>query len=155
MSDASARPETLHSRTLLLVEDNSGDARLMREAFSPVIADRLRVVSTGQEALDFVNQRGEYGDAQRPAIILLDWHLTEMNGREVVAELTSDSDHNHIPIIVLTGSQSERELRNAYAEGANACINKTAELDVLKEEIRAFENFWLSTARLPGFADDK
>lgn len=132
---------TRGTHTLLLVEDNPGDARLIREAFSPAVADRLRVVSTGDEAVDFVNQRGEYTEAPRPDLILLDWHLPGMNGEEVLAELKSDSNNNHIPVIVLTGSQSKQEVRNAYANHANACITKTADPDELKETLRVSRTF--------------
>ncbi|WP_339104913.1 response regulator [Haloterrigena salinisoli] len=154
MTDSCATPDSGHSQTLLLVEDNPGDARLIEEAFSPALADRLRVVSTGDEALDFVNQRGEYVDAQRPDLILLDWHLPGIDGGTVLAELNSDSNHRRIPVIVLTGSQSEQEVRDAYAKNANACITKTAEPDELEATLRVFENFWLSTVRLPPPANE-
>ena len=72
-----------------------------------------------------------------------------MDGGEVLAELNSDSNHRRIPVVVLTGSQSEQEVRDAYAKNANACISKTAEPDELEETLRVFENFWLSTVRLP------
>lgn len=154
MTDSCATPDMIYSQTLLLVEDNPGDARLIEEAFSPALADRLRVVSTGDEALDFVNQRGEYVDARRPDLILLDWHLPGMDGGNVLAELNADSNHRRIPVIVLTGSESEQEVRDAYAKKANACINKTAEPDELEETLRVFENFWLSAVRLPSPANE-
>lgn len=149
MTDGRPAPEAVHSPTLLLVEDNPGDARLIEEAFSPALTDRLHVVSMGEEAIDFVHQRGEYVDASRPDLILLDWHLPDMGGDEVLAELNANSNHDHIPVIVLTGTQSEQEVCDAYTKNANACINKTAELDELKETVRAFENFWFTAARLP------
>lgn len=138
------------SVNLLLVEDNPGDARLLKEAFSdPDLEDALSVVSSGDEALDYVYQRGEYTDAPQPDIILLDWNLPGKDGDEVLAELNDDPDLNHIPIIVLTGSQSEQDVRETYIQNVNACIQKEVGPDELKETIRAFEEFWLSAARLP------
>lgn len=96
MTDGRPSPDTIHPHMLLLEEANPGDARLIKEAFSPALADRLRVDSTREEALDFVNGRGEYVDAQRPDLIHLDWHLPGMDGGEVVVELNADSDHDHI-----------------------------------------------------------
>ncbi len=135
--------------TVLLVDDNPGDARLIREALSPSLAEGLHVVHTGDQALDFVNQRSEYEDAPPPDVILLDWHLPCTTGEDVLAELNSDPQHDHIPIIVLTGSQSEAEIRSSYRQNANACITKDASPDELEETLRAFEEFWLSAARLP------
>lgn len=140
--------------TVLLVEDNPGDARLVEEVCSDLgLADRLHIVSSGSDALGFVNQRGEYADVPRTDLIILDWHLPDKSGEDVLEELNSDSDHNHIPVIVITGSMSERELQEVYEKNANACIEKPPGPDGLEETIRAIKEFWLSTARLPTSAD--
>lgn len=134
----------------LLVEDNPGDARLVKETLKN--RDRpitLHIVSTGEEALNFVRQRGEYTDVPEPEIILLDWHLPGRDGPEVVAELTTDPDYAHIPIIVLTGSQAEQDVLEAYKQHANACITKEPDPEALEETFRAVEHFWLTTAELP------
>lgn len=149
MADGYSVPDTTQSFALLLVEDNPGDARLLEEAFSPVLADGLHTVSSGEGAVDFVNQRGTHANAPRPDLILLDWHLPDMDGEDVLTELNSDPDHAHIPVIVLTGSQSDTEILDAYTRNANACITKSANPDELEETLRALERFWLSTARLP------
>lgn len=135
--------------TILLVEDNPGDARLIREGFSDAVADGLRAVTTGEEALDFLHQRGEYVDAPTPEFVLLDWHLPEMGGSEMLDRLSGDPDLRHIPVVVLTGSQSERDIRESYSRNANACITKEVTPSELEETLRAFEEFWLSAARLP------
>ncbi|SDR19536.1 response regulator [Natronobacterium texcoconense] len=147
-------PETKLSRssfhTILLVEDNPGDARLVEEALSdPVRADTLHTVHTGSEALDFVDQRDEYADAPAPDLVLLDWHLPGKGGKGILTELNDDPNHDHIPVIVLTGSQSDREVREAYELNANACLSKNSSPDEFEETLRAFEDFWLSAARLP------
>lgn len=142
--------------TLLLIEDNPGDARLIKEAFSDsAVADKLHIVSTGSDALDFVHQRGEHSDAPLPDLILLDWHLPGMDSADVLAELNNDPDLDHIPVIILTGSQSEQEIRDSYKQNANACITKEANPAELEETLEAFEKFWFSAARLPCAEEDR
>lgn len=148
MTAATERSPARH--ILLLVEDNPGDARLVEEAFKRISdAVSSHTVSTGEQALDFVNQRGEHADAPRPDIILLDWNLPRTSGEEVLAELCSDPKHATIPVIVLTGSQSGRDVCNAYEQHANACLTKPVGPDDFEATIRAFAEFWLSIARLP------
>lgn len=138
------------SQTILLVEDNPGDARLVREICIDLgLIDYLHIVSTGSDALDFVNQRGEHADAPPTDLLILDWHLPNMSGEAILDELNSDPDTSHIPVIVTTGSLSEQEIHKAHEKHANACIPKPAGPDELEETIRAIERFWLSTARLP------
>lgn len=144
------------SPTLLLVEDNPGDARLAQEAFSEVgVAGELHVVSTGDEALDYVHQRGEYSEAPKPALIFLDWHLTGTSGEAVLTELKGDQNLKHIPVIVLTGSQPDREVINVYRNHANACITKPSDPDGLVDTVRVVEEFWLAIARLPDPAEEE
>lgn len=141
-------------QTILLVEDNPGDARLVKEMCSDMgLSDLFHTVSTGSDALDFVNQRGEHADVPRTDLVVLDWHLSRMKGREVLEELNSNPVSNHIPVIVITGSLSESEVHEVYEKNANACITKPAGPDELKEIIQAFEAFWLSIARLPSSDD--
>ncbi|WP_312909727.1 response regulator [Natronosalvus caseinilyticus] len=151
---ARSQEDVAQSRTILLVEDNLGDARLVEEVCSDLgFGDLLHIVSTGSDALDFVNQRGEYADVPRTDLIALDWHLPGMDGKKVLDQLNNNPAHIHIPIIVITGTLSEQEVREVYASNANACISKPAGPDELEETIRAFEAFWLSTARLPSVGD--
>ncbi|WP_084777637.1 response regulator [Natrialba sp. SSL1] len=140
---------------ILLIEDNPGDARLVEETLSnPKQAEALHKVSTGDAALDFLHQRGEHDDAPRPRLILLDWHLPDTEGEEILSELNKGPELRQIPVIVLTGSQSEQDVRDAYANQANACITKASGPDELTSTIEAFEEFWLSAARLPSFEDE-
>lgn len=151
-----SNPDVSRSHTILLVEDNPGDARLVKEICSDMgLVDLLHTVSAGSDALDFVNRRGEYTDVPQTDLIVLDWHLPDMDGGVVLEELNSDPDTTHIPIIVITGSLSEQEIRKAYEKNASACIPKPAGPDELEETIRAVEAFWLSTARLPNITDEK
>lgn len=144
-SSGSGRPPAL-----LLVEDNPGDARLVKEAVSETrFADELQVVVNGDEALDFVHQRGDYTDARQPDLILLDLSLPGRSGAEVLAELKDDRDFTHIPVIVLTGSKANKEIIQSYTNHANACITKPDDPEKFIDAIRVLEQFWLTVARLP------
>src|SRR5689334_22345449 len=92
---------------ILLVEDNPGDVRLTREALKESQLEiLLDVASDGEEALDFLMQRGKYKDAIRPDIILLDLNLPKKNGIEVLKELKTHDSLKKIPVIVLTTSDA-------------------------------------------------
>lgn len=135
---------------VLLVEDNPGDVRLTKEAFkSGRIENDLYVVSDGIDALEFLSQEGEYADAPRPDLILLDLNLPRMNGDELLEELRGDPELRRIPVIVLTSSEAEEDIVNSYDLNANAYLTKPVDPDAFIETVRAFEKFWFSMVRLP------
>ena len=143
---------TPHSKPLeiLLVEDNSGDIRLTQEAFKEVnITNQLHVTKDGNDALDFIYQRGEYTDAVRPDIILLDLNLPRKNGDEVLTEIKTDSEVKQIPVVVLTTSAADEDILNSYKLHANAHLSKPVDPDEFIDLIRSFENFWLKLVKLP------
>ena len=136
--------------TILLVEDNPGDVRLTVEALREGrIANSLHVAADGDAAMDFVHQRGEYRDAPRPDLILLDLNLPRKDGREVLQELKSDPDLHRIPVIVLTTSSSEADVLRSYDLHANCYISKPIGYDDFIGAVRSMENFWLKIVLLP------
>ncbi|WP_339104726.1 response regulator [Haloterrigena salinisoli] len=135
---------------ILLVEDNPGDVRLTEEAFKQGrIENDLHVVSDGNEALEFLYQRGEYEDAPRPDLILLDLNLPRKDGEDVLEELKGDQELRSIPVIVLTSSRAEEDVVRSYELHANAYLTKPVDPDDFIETVRAFEKFWFSVVRLP------
>ena len=139
------------SADILLVEDNPGDVRLTKEAFKEgQISNTLHVVTDGIEALNFLYQRGDYTDAPRPDIILLDLNLPRKNGDEVLEEIAEDRELSRIPVIVLTSSESEADVVRSYDLHANAYLTKPVNPEMFVESVRTFEQFWLSIVRLPG-----
>jgi len=135
---------------ILLVEDNPGDVRLTREAFKEGgISNTLHVVTDGVEALDFLHQRGEYADAPRPDIVLLDLNLPRKNGDEVLAEVEGDIDLKCIPVIILTSSEAEEDVVKSYELQANAYLTKPVDPVQFIETVQSFKAFWLSVVRLP------
>jgi chemotaxis family two-component system response regulator Rcp1 len=133
---------------ILLVEDNPGDVRLTQEALkSDWPWNHLSVVRDGVEAMAYLRQ--ECNGATRPDLILLDLNLPRKDGREVLAEIKGDEDLKLIPVVVLTTSAAERDIRSAYALHANCYITKPVDLDEFMTIVKSIENFWFSTVRLP------
>lgn len=135
---------------ILLVEDNPGDVIMTRRAFrraqTPV---NLSVTSDGVQAMDFLWRRGEYAGAPRPDIILLDLNMPKKDGREVLAEIKADVGLKLIPVIVLTTSDAEQDVRTCYELHANCYVTKQIDLDDFMSVMQNFENFWLNDVRLP------
>jgi two-component system, chemotaxis family, response regulator Rcp1 len=135
---------------ILLVEDNPADARLTREVFEGGrLTTHLNVVSDGEEALAFLRREGPYCESPRPKLVLLDLNLPRKDGREVLLELKSDRALSRIPVIVLTTSAAEADILHSYDLQANCFITKPLDLDEFFDVVRAIEDFWLTTARLP------
>ena len=135
---------------ILLVEDNAGDIRLTREALSDGrINNRLHIANDGVDALAFLRHEGEFADAPRPDLILLDLNLPRLDGREVLAEIKSDPKLKNIPVVVLTTSQAEQDLLKAYSLHANCYIKKPVEFENFMEVIHSIKEFWLTIVVLP------
>jgi two-component system, chemotaxis family, response regulator Rcp1 len=140
------RPSTV---TILLVEDNPGDVRLMREALCPNGSKKLLVVEDGEQAIRFLRRANPYADSPRPDLIFLDLNLPRKDGREVLAEIKADTSLRRIPVIVLTTSEADRDVHRVYDLHANCYVRKPTDLDDYLSVIRACENFWLHIVRLP------
>ncbi len=143
-------PLTLKQAEILLVEDSPADVLLTRSAFEEFkLFNALRVVEDGVEALAYLNQEGKYADAPRPDLILLDLNLPRKNGREVLAEIKAHPRFRGIPVVVLTTSQSEQDVLQAYDRHANCYIVKPVGFDNFIEAIRSMQDFWFSIVTLP------
>jgi chemotaxis family two-component system response regulator Rcp1 len=135
---------------ILLVEDNPGDARLTMEAFKSARRPcRVRLVGDGLEAMAFLRREGLHGQAPRPHLILLDLNLPCKDGREVLAEIKADETLKRIPVVVLTTSRAELDVRRAYCLKANCYVSKPHDLEAFFRVIQGIEEFWLRTVSLP------
>jgi two-component system response regulator len=135
---------------VLLVEDDPADELITREAFQDnKIGNTLYVVRDGQEALDFLFRRGQYADAVRPDLILLDLNLPKYDGREVLQVIKNDEDLASIPVVVLTTSSAEEDILRSYRLHANAYVTKPVDLDQFVAAIRQIDDFFLTVVRLP------
>lgn len=135
------------SGTVLLVEDNPGDVRLTREAFPE--DDALRVVPDGEAALAYLRGRGEYADAPRPDVVLLDLNLPGTDGEGVLSAMADEEALAQIPVVVLTSSDDTEDVTRAYDLGANAYVTKPVDPGAFVDAIRAVRTFWLETTTLP------
>jgi chemotaxis family two-component system response regulator Rcp1 len=135
---------------ILLVEDNPGDIRLTREALhDSKVINRLNAVRDGGAALAYLRRQGEYAQATRPDLILLDLNLPKKDGREVLAEIKNDPDIRRIPVVIVTSSKAEEDIVKSYDLHANCYIAKPVDLDKFIEVVKAIENFWVSIVKLP------
>jgi chemotaxis family two-component system response regulator Rcp1 len=135
---------------ILQVEDNPGDVALTREALDDAgLLYRLHVATDGQQALAFLRKEGDFADAPRPDLMLLDLNLPRMDGRETLAEIKKDHNFRRIPVIVLTTSDAESDILASYNLHANCFITKPVDLDEFMEVVRAIQSFWLGVAKIP------
>ena len=135
---------------ILFVEDNPGDVRLTQEALREAkMCVNVRVAWDGEEAIEYLRKEGQYADALRPDLILLDLNLPRMSGREVLAEIKADTDLRSIPVVVLTGSKAEADVAKTYNLHANCYVTKPADLDQFIRVVQSIESFWLTIVKLP------
>ncbi len=135
---------------ILLVEDNPADVRLTRGALQTgPVAAHLSVARDGLEALAFLRHEGTFLDSPRPDIILLDLNLPNKSGSEVLKEIKADEELRRIPVVVLTTSGAEEDVRASYDRSANCYVTKPVTLDEYAVVIQAIEAFWLLVAELP------
>jgi CheY-like chemotaxis protein len=135
---------------VLLVEDDAGDVLMTREAFEHYkIRNTLHVVTDGEQALQFVRREGDFADAPRPGLIMLDLNLPRRDGLEVLAEIKADPELRLIPVVILTTSQAEEDILRSYALHANAYVTKPVDFERFIEVIRQIDNFFITVVKLP------
>ena len=135
---------------ILLVEDNPADARILEAYFGNSVGNyHLHVVRSGKDALSFLYHGVEYTYAPRPDIVLLDLNLPEMTGFEVLAAIKQHEHLNGIPVIVLTQSTAEEDIRQAHSLHASCYLTKPQTREGFTELIEAIDHFWLQRASLP------
>ena len=135
---------------ILLVEDNPVDVMMTREAFANGrICNNLHVVEDGEEAMDFLYRREKYSSAPQPDVILLDLNLPRKDGREVLTEIKADPSLRHIPIIILTTSESEEDIFRSYELQANCFITKPVDMEQFTRTLECIGDFWFALVQLP------
>lgn len=135
---------------ILLVEDNPGDVRLTQETLADAkVRNRLHVVGTGEDALDYLARRSAYSGVPRPDLILLDLNLPGTSGLEVLRGIKADPGLKTIPVVVLTTSQAEEDVVKAYKLFANCYITKPVDLEQFSKVVRSIEDFWFTIVKLP------
>jgi CheY-like chemotaxis protein len=147
------REQSLRPAEILLVEDNPDDVEITLRAFHKVrLANTVHVVRDGQEALDFLFREGDYSDradAPQPDVILLDLNLPKVNGLEVLDKIRASDGLSSIPVIVLTVSEQQEDVRESYKLGANTFITKPVDFEKFVHAMEILEEYWMVIARLP------
>ncbi|MEX0268873.1 response regulator [Leptolyngbyaceae cyanobacterium UHCC 1019] len=142
--------QTLNSIEILLIEDSPSDANLTIQSLQQAkITNTLHWVEEGEAAMDFLYQRGDYPDAPRPDLIVLDLNLPGMDGREILAEVKADSSLRRIPVVVLTTSSNEEDVLRSYDLNANCYVTKPFNVQQFIQVVQLISDFWLTAVKLP------
>jgi CheY-like chemotaxis protein len=135
---------------ILLVEDNVGDVGLIEEVFEEAkIRNNLHVAEDGEEAMLYLRGKGKFAGSPRPDIIILDLNLPKKDGREVLREIKEDSNLKNIPVVILTTSNAEKDVLQAYELHANAYVTKPLDFNEFMKVVESIANFWLEVVQLP------
>lgn len=138
---------------ILLVEDNPDHAELTLKALKDGnLLNASFWVKDGEEALDFLYHRGRYAHpttAPRPELILLDIQLPKVDGHEVLRRIKTDEALRAIPVVMLTTSEREDEIRQSYKTGANSFVSKPVRFADFMERVRNVKLYWVLTSLLP------
>ena len=145
----------LRPAELLLVEDNIAEAALVVELFrQQKVANRIHHVNNGEKALDFLLKQGEYADAVRPDLVLLDLNLPRINGREVLETIRATPDICDLPVVVLSTSEQQEDIARSYALNVNAYVRKPIDLEGMRRVVSSIDEFWLTVACLPSYVEN-
>jgi CheY-like chemotaxis protein len=135
---------------ILLVEDNEDDILLEQEAIADAkLVNLMYVVRDGEEAMAYLRRQGKYQNAQMPGLVLLDINMPKKNGFEVLNEMKADPMLLHIPVVMLTTSDSEADIVKSYAKGACSFITKPMDFDKFRDVVKQFALYWALVAKVP------
>ena len=137
--------------TLLLVEDDPGDQKLIKVSLkNQKIANELHIVGSGEEAMDFLYHRGKYSErTPLPDLILLDLKMPGMGGKEFLRRIKQDERMKKIPVVILTSSDSEKDILDSYNLQASGYIKKPVELGGFKRVMKEMGEYWFVICKLP------
>ena len=136
------------SPAILVVEDNLGDIRLIKEALKASSVDPY-FARDGVEAIHFLKTRKQETSKGFPQLIVLDLNLPKKSGFEVLQFVKRDEVLRRIPVLVLSSSQNPEDIAKAYDLHANCYVTKPANFEAFFNAIKALEYFWVRTANLP------
>ena len=142
--------EIVQKKEILLAEDSPADVRLMQEVIKECRLDsNLHVAEDGSKVMDFLMHGAGFERAPRPDVILLDLNMPKEDGYDVLSDIKSRRDLRLIPVIVLSSSSSERDIRSAYQLNANCYINKPSSISDFVKVMNSIGDFWFNTVKLP------
>jgi CheY-like chemotaxis protein len=144
-------PETIPQPfEVLLVEDSPTDALMAKAALAHAQGRiHVHVVEDGVEAEDFLHRRGQYAEAPRPDIILLDLNLPRKDGRELLTEIKADDRLKAIPVVILTTSKADEDILRGYELHASSYIVKPVDFPKFAEVVKTIDQYWFTVVTLP------
>lgn len=138
---------------ILIADDDPDDRLLTQEAFAESrLTNSIHFVENGEELMNYLQRQGKYQDAAiapRPGIILLDLNMPRKDGREAIRDIKADPTLRHIPIVVLTTSNTEQDIRHSYDLGVSSFIIKPVTFAGLVKLIQALAHYWFEIVQLP------
>ena len=139
---------------ILLIEDSDGDILLITQALKKAqVTNGVTVIKDGDKALQFLRKEGDYPDVETPDLILLDINLPKIDGIEVLTEIKNDHTLMSIPVVMLTTSESEKDIVNSYNNHANCYIVKPVDFKKFIDVVQMIKEFWISIVKLPKHQD--
>ncbi len=145
-------------KKILLVEDNLNDIELTLEALAEQnLANRVVVLNDGVEAMEYLNYQGTYSNREHetPAVILLDIKMPRMDGIEVLQAIKGNHELKKIPVVMLTSSREEPDLKKCYELGVNAYVVKPVNFKDFFEAVKQLGIFWAVINELPNNGEKK
>jgi len=144
------QPSSVYRPIILLVEDNPADLRLAQEVLKEAKLDhQLLVARDGEEAMQILMQQGSHADDPRPDMVLLDLNLPRKSGREVLAAVKGDARLRSIPVLILSTSKAESDVRACYDAHANCFLAKPVSIDDFARLAELIRDFWFGMVQLP------
>jgi two-component system response regulator len=144
---------TLSPVDILFVEDNPHDTELTLRALKKHnVTERCMRFSDGTEALDYLLRRGQFAqrtDTWIPKVILLDLKLPKISGLDILKEIKKDARTQTIPVVMVSSSRQEEDIKAAYAFGVNSYVVKPIDFNSYSEAISALSHYWLRTNKTP------
>lgn len=132
---------------ILVVDDDENDLRMIAGAL-PSGGDRPEVffARDGEEALDFMYQRGAYQSRPggTPGLMMLDLHMPRVNGWEVLRQMKSDPQLRWVPVVIFSSSARDSDVCDSYELGANAYVVKPIDFELFRQTVRAIDTFWIN-----------
>ncbi len=145
------RMEKIDPAIVLLVEDDPGDQKLVKVSLKKQrLANELHIVSSGEEALDFLYQRGKFdGGVPRPDLIFLDLNMPGMGGKGFLRRMKEDENLRKIPVVILTTSDSEQDIIDSYDLHASGYVKKPIDLNEFTDVMKEVGEYWFMICKLP------
>jgi len=142
---------SFRTRQILIIDDDPDDILILEECLTRTSLNfQVSAFHTGSEAIPYLHELARGTEKNRPDLIILDLHLPDIDGVELIHAIRRNLTLCMTPIIVYSGSDDQRRLSECYTAGVNCCLKKPSNIDEAMTLACAIDEFWFSTLRLPG-----